>query len=516
MRTGRSYSVRNQLFAQQLESLLEMANLIIEEYGELLFVVHHGEIFLNGARVASTTHGFRAGRTLIAEFARRGIAGFEASGEPGLEEWRGFFELLLDAQVEPGDGLVKAASARGFEHLRPVLRVIEEPSTDGGDGPGRGSGSPDATGAPSTLETRRGEEPVPVGALGGRICASAAAALGAAPKSYSAAVAGLTSLLTSTNAQRGLEFRHARRVVQPIVDAASSRAPIVLGLAGLARRDEYTYARNVNACLIATAIGDRLGMDRATLSHLSVAALLHGIGRAVTTDPAQVGPAGALLLARRANMQELTVRAMRVAYEVGSQRATPGKSSTLSQIVAIASTYSRMNSARSDMGMCATPAQVLGMIIGPCTGGFDPALKAMLVETLGYHPPGQYVQLDDGTIAIVIATSHRELARPIVQPVRGPGGVPFDPALHWNGGALPPERTVQSRRAGRRPVVGGRGRGLARVDHRSRGVGHRAGRGAALPESSSSSEAGAPVAPATQPFAGPFRPRGHTPGGGTP
>lgn len=441
-RIGRSYSVGNRLFVQQIESLIETAELLLKERGEFQFVSFGGEVFLDGHRIANTSHGFRMAKSLIAALEERGIAGFEVRGEPRPEEWQGFFTLLMDHTLTTGTAWIDAAAARGLERIVPVIRVLEEPASDSADpdGPGMvGSGESD----PAAAKTDPSADPQGlVGAIGGRISPRALAALGSAPKLYAAAMAGLTSLVTSTTAQRGLEFRHARRVVQPIVDAAGSRDPVILGLAGMVRRDEYSYARNVNACMIATSIGQRLGLDRTDLATLAVAALLHGIGRAETTDPEKIGPAGAVLLARRTPLQELTTRVMRVALEAGGGPAPPGQSSVLSQIVSISAAYSRIVSSRGGVGKGTTPAQALGMIVGPLTGGFDPALKAALVETLGFHPPGQFVELDDGMIAMVIAPNRGDLDRPILQPCWGPGERALEPGLDWEGGELPPERSI--------------------------------------------------------------------------
>lgn len=441
MRVGRSYSSQNQLFVQQLDMLVETVRPHLREYGEFLFVAYGGEVFLDGTRVAMTSHGFRMAKALIGELDKRNISGFEVRGEPDQAEWRRFFELLLDADAARGDALLAAAHERGLERILPVVRVLEDPSDDATNESGLGAGT---TAGPEAQLDQRDPSAMPVGSTGAASGATSpsTAALGAAPKHYAAALSGLQSLLTSTTAQRGLEFRHARRVVQPIVDSATSTDPIVLGLAGMIKRDGFTYARNVNACLIATAIGHRLGFDRQTLADLSMAALLHGIGRSVTEDPARIGCAGALILARRATLQATTVKVMRVAFEASSGRALPGRSSVLSQIVSIAAAYARMISARGDVGKSTTPAQALGMIVGPLTGGFDPWLKLALIEVLGIHPPGQFVELDDGTIAMVIAPNRDDIARPILHPVTGPAGRSFDPQLHWAGGTLPAERTV--------------------------------------------------------------------------
>jgi hypothetical protein len=149
-----------------------------------------------------------------------------------------------------------------------------------------------------------------------------------------------------------------------------------------------------------------------------------------------------VLLARRLGMRESTVHLLRVALEAGAGSAPPGKSSALSQIVGVAAMYSRLASSRAEVGKSTTPAQALGMIIGPLTGGIDPALKVALVDAIGYHPPGQLVSLDDGMLGLVVACNRDELARPVVQPFRGPKGRPLQPGVDWEGGILPAERSI--------------------------------------------------------------------------
>ena len=120
-------------------------------------------------------------------------------------------------------------------------------------------------------------------------------------------------------------------------------------------------------------------------------------------------------------MGRTTVKVMRVALEAGSGHSTPGRSSVFSQITTIAATYARFVTARVELGRATTPSQALGMIAGPLTGGFDPALKLALIETLGFYPPGEFVELDDGTIAMVIGANREALDRPILHAMTGPG-----------------------------------------------------------------------------------------------
>ena len=88
--------------------------------------------------------------------------------------------------------------------------------------------------------------------------------------------------------------------------------------------------------------------------------------------------------------------------------------------------------------MRALPAVALG----PLTGGFDPALKLTLIETLGFYPPGQFVLFDDGTIAMVVGANREHLDRPIVHALTGPAGAPLLEPVAWPGGEVPPERRI--------------------------------------------------------------------------
>ena len=109
--------------------------------------------------------------------------------------------------------------------------------------------------------------------------------------------------------------------------------------------------------------------------------------------------------------------------------------------MAIAATYARLVSAKSASGRSVTPADALGFIVGPLAGSFDPALRAALVESLGFHPPGQWVELDGGEIALVVSPMPGGPAHPVVQVLAGAGGAPLGKG-GWEGGPLPPERSI--------------------------------------------------------------------------
>ena len=289
---------------------------------------------------------------------------------------------------------------------------------------------------------------------------------GAARKNYAQALAGARSLLATTTLQDGLELRHGKRVVQPLVDGAFADEPVVVGLSSLTHRDEYTYAHAVNVCLVAVTMGKLLDMDRRALADLGVASLLHDVGKDAVNDliqhplesftaeeraAAERHPMeGAKLIVRSTTLNQTTLRCMRVALEhhmlpdgSGYPVAT-GRwpQSVMSRVVAVADCYVSLLGHRSERGARTTPYQALGMMLGPLRKRFDPAMLWALVNAVGFYPPGQLVELDDGAIAEVMAPNATDLARPHVRVVIDPSGRRLgETELIYR--PLPAERSVQ-------------------------------------------------------------------------
>jgi HD-GYP domain-containing protein (c-di-GMP phosphodiesterase class II) len=276
-------------------------------------------------------------------------------------------------------------------------------------------------------------------------------------------MAGARSLLTTTVLQDGMEMRHAKRVVQPLVDGAFANDPVVMGLATLGHHDEYTYMHAVNVCLVAVTMGRLLGLDRRALADLGVAALLHDVGKNAVADQvrhpieawteaeraaAERHPIeGARLLARSTTLSETSLRCLRVALE---HHAGPGgypelrsrAPSVLSRIVACADCYVSLQTHRSERGRTVTPCEALGMVLGPLAGRFDPGLRQVLVQSVGFYPPGQLVKLDDGAVAVVLAPDPADLARPHVRIVIDALGLRSDAKHPIEFRPLPPERSI--------------------------------------------------------------------------
>jgi HD-GYP domain-containing protein (c-di-GMP phosphodiesterase class II) len=452
IRVGKSYQVGNQVFATQMRSLHQVLESILAETDEAVIVALETDLYLNGFRIPIRTSNVRFHRSILEEFKRRAIAGIKAERGVELGELDRFFELFMQPEIYFGANLLEACLIAGIDRIQPAVHAStssydgpavnpespwEEPGSGegggsgGGSGGGRGTGEGHGTGGSGADPGQFGDLPEEAGRPG-------MAPRGSARKSYWMAMAGTKSLLAPTSLHRELEMRSAKRVVQPLVDGALDKEPVIVGLATLGHHDEFTYAHSVNVTMVAVTMGHVLGLDRRALADLGVAALLHDVGKNAVADvikhpvenfteeeraAAERHPLeGVKLLARSTALNETTIRCMRASLEhhmaaggKGYPRIEGWKPSALSQIISVADCYVCLQTYRSRHGANVTPYQALGMVLGPLRGSFEPIVLWALVQAVGLYPPGQLIELDDGTIGLVLAPNPNDLEKPHVK-----------------------------------------------------------------------------------------------------
>ena len=472
VRIGRTYQSENAVFRGQVTGLLATVTPLLEEDGEVVLVALGEDLYLNGVRIPFRAGNFRFHQAVLEEFKARDIAGLQFKRGLDEAELTTFFRLFLQPEVYHGPELISACLAQGVDHVAPAIHASTE-APDGGfdyDAPADWGDEESGSGSGGGFGSGYG------GGYGGGGSGSGSgtpgehgpghAPRGAARKNYAQALSGARSLLATTSLQDGLELRHGKRVVQPLVDGAFADEPVVVGLSSLTHRDEYTYAHAVNVCLVAVTMGKLLDMDRRALADLGVAALLHDVGKDAVGDlihhpleeftPEEKAAAerhpmeGAKLITRSTMLNQTTLRCMRVALEHhmlpdGSgypQASGRWPQSVMSRLVAVADCYVSLLGHRSERGARTTPYQALGMMLGPLSKRFDPAMLWALVNAVGFYPPGQLVELDDGAIAEVMAPNASDLARPHVRVVIDPSGQRLgETTLIYK--PLPPERSIK-------------------------------------------------------------------------
>ena len=80
---------------------------------------------------------------------------------------------------------------------------------------------------------------------------------------------------------RGMRFDTARLgdIVSCLCAVVADSSHAILPLAPLKKHDEYTFVHTINVAILSTSLAEALGMDSATVYDISMAALLHDVGK---------------------------------------------------------------------------------------------------------------------------------------------------------------------------------------------------------------------------------------------
>jgi HD-GYP domain-containing protein (c-di-GMP phosphodiesterase class II) len=261
-------------------------------------------------------------------------------------------------------------------------------------------------------------------------------------------------VITSSRIGRSPGLKKVKRAVQGIVDAILGDSASMLGLTTLREFDDYTFVHSVNVCILSVALGRRLGLAKAQLLDLGLAALMHDIGK--SRLPKEIlNKRGALEESEREILRSHTWkgvlalfslptgsgrpwRAMTAAYEHHMRTDLSGypqvvrsrKLSLFSKIIAVADGFDAATTTRVYQDAAWSPADVLrGMRDNPRLG-FDPVVVKAFINLTGIYPVGTLVVLDSFEMAVVLAPNPDKaaLSRPLVRILMDERGNPVDDA----------------------------------------------------------------------------------------
>src|ERR671914_431953 len=277
----------------------------------------------------------------------------------------------------------------------------------------------------------------------------------AAKRTYSQSVAVTKDLMTSVRIGRSPNIKKIKRVVQGIVDQILNEETSLIGLTTIRDYDEYTFTHSVNVCILAVALGKRLGLTKLQLYDLGMAALFHDIGKSrvpleilnkssqLTEEEWRFMAAhpwlGVLGLFQVRGQQELPYRAMVVAHEhhmktdlTGYPKVIrPRTMSMFSKIVAVADGFDAATSRRAYQTGPHPPTEgVIEMRDNP-RRGMDPVIVKAFMNLAGIYPVGTLVVLDTFELAVVHAANPipEMLARPVVRIVSDDRGNVVHPGV---------------------------------------------------------------------------------------
>jgi putative nucleotidyltransferase with HDIG domain len=223
----------------------------------------------------------------------------------------------------------------------------------------------------------------------------------------------------------GIKVHTTRRLMQSIYNHIVDNESFVFGMTNLKNHDEYTLNHSVNVCLLATALGRRLGLNRGELVDLGIAAFFHDLGKLETPleilnkpDKLDAGEReimeqhpfkGAEKLVLLKESRRLPLRAIHVAMEHHIKEDLTGYPryfrkedvNLFSKIVKVVDFFDAVTTKRVYRTKVFTRAEALTLMLDQAGAEFNPVILKAFVNLMGPFPIGSLVALSTGEIGIV-------------------------------------------------------------------------------------------------------------------
>lgn len=257
-------------------------------------------------------------------------------------------------------------------------------------------------------------------------------ALGRCEKKFTHGVTTVKSLLRNLFSRPTESVAQAQELVADMVDSLLEEKDVVLHLMNAKSGDENAYYHALNVTMLSLILGKAAGLGAGEMRDLGLGALLHDLGK--ERVPTQI-----LLKKTPWTTAERNFYQQHVAYgvEMADQlplispgalevvamhhelldgtgfpgRLTGDRIGRLARIVCIANTFdnycNRINPADS-----MTPAEAIRFMFRRENGKYDPHLMQLFIHGMGVYPPGSIVQLNDGSIGLVMSVNPGNLLHP--------------------------------------------------------------------------------------------------------
>lgn len=414
MRTARTYDVSNMAFQRQLQEFMTLLRRLLEEEYEVTLAAVSDYFYLNGVRVKANTALLGPYHALLADFERRQTGGLRFLSGVREAEVERFFQIFLAAE-DPGlapklPETMAEASVENILALPAAALDAEDLARELEDLP-----------KPQRERAR-------------------------ARQVYWRAMVGTRKVVLRARTSGRPDLRHAKRVVQPIVDSVMKNEFSLVGLTALKDHDEYTYAHCVNVSVLSVGMGQNLGLPRQALADLGVAGLLHDLGKMrvdanILRKPGALDAAewaqmrrhpleGAVMVARMPGLSQVTIDAMRACLEHHMNYNRTGYpettvewgQATMSRIVAMADCFDAITAHRAYYARPRTAFEGLQILLGPNRVNFDPAVLWSLLKTVGLYPAGTVVQTSSGHVVLATSPNPADIMRPNCRVLLRPGG----------------------------------------------------------------------------------------------
>ncbi len=224
-------------------------------------------------------------------------------------------------------------------------------------------------------------------------------------------------------------------LVVDVVEEILGNGDIMYNMMDLKAYDDYTFYHSVNVAVLSAVIGVRYGMEEEELRILTMAALLHDIGKRFLEDDIlnakrplreeerhimlQHPKLGYEFLTKHYNFTPEVATAVLEHHECYNGEGYPMRKSGLeisifARIIKLADVFDAMTSKRPYRDML-PPSDAIEYIMAMCGSEFDPKLVEVFLKWVAVYPVGCEVVLSDDRHAIVTKNFPNFVLRPVVK-----------------------------------------------------------------------------------------------------
>ncbi|MFL6647296.1 MAG: HD-GYP domain-containing protein [Sulfurifustaceae bacterium] len=253
------------------------------------------------------------------------------------------------------------------------------------------------------------------------------------------------NLLHDLRLGRSLDADAAKELVAAMVQSILRNPDAAIWFTRLKQKDEYESQHSLRTCVLALAFGRHLELPEETLNHLGLGVLLHDVGKTRVpaellrkTGPLTDGelelmkshvPRGVEILEQTPGIPPESMEVARWHHERfdGSGYAEGLKGEEISlfgQIGAIVDTYDDITS-DSAYKKSMSPHDALRKLYEWRRKDFHEKLVEQFIQCIGIYPIGSVVQMNTGSIGVVIAANRQRRLRPRVALVLDPDQRPY-------------------------------------------------------------------------------------------
>lgn len=258
-----------------------------------------------------------------------------------------------------------------------------------------------------------------------------------------------------------LDLAATAGTVTALLERAVAEPSAALLLATVKSHHEYTFYHSVNTCILSLSLGRLLGLPEDQQVLLGMGALLHDIGKigvstAILQHPGRLDEtqwsevrkhpqlgAEAILGAAKPGQEVAAAVALehharfdgsgypRLVYHDhahGPDDHHGGHSHPLhlfSRLVAVADTYDAITTRRS-YRRAESPTRALHVLLEAAGTSYDPDFVLAFVQMMGLYPPGSFLRLENGVVAMVTESSDDPALLPKAVAVRSAQGIEIE------------------------------------------------------------------------------------------